>query len=92
MFEYKKGNKVRCKKFFKKEFYNFYNGTEYEVLNVYNIYDIETTQKNTFSSSIHIEIKCGKLWHTFNYEYFYKYFYSKKEIRQLKLNKIQKNV
>jgi len=93
MFEYKKGDKVRCKKFFKdiNNYIQFYNGSEYIIYNTYILYDVEVLP-NEFSSSNHIDIKSRKLTYSFNREKFYEHFYSKKELRKLKLNKIQKNV
>lgn len=75
MFEYKKGDMVRCKKYFKGY---FYEGSEYEIHNVYRY------------PKLYIHIK-GKLPLTLNGKVFYTYFYSKKEIRSLKLKKIEKN-
>ena len=47
---------------------------------------------NRIDISNHIDIKSRKLTYSFNREKFYEHFYSKKELRKLKLNKIQKNV
>lgn len=74
MFEYKIGDKVRCKKFRKGEIsnLNIYNGTEYNIVSVWFI-------GPTYSPIVRI----GGV--DFRIDEFYDYFYSKKEMRQMKL-------
>jgi len=89
MFEYKKGNKVRCKNFHKGpfSFLNVYEGTEYKIE---EIWQIAGSGDPIFKPGyIMIRINGVDFKGT---ETFYRYFFSKKEIRKLKLNKIQKNV
>ena len=76
--DYKKGDRVRCKKFYNSTFYKFYFGSEYEIMNVFD--EVQIIQIKTD----HVLI-C-----TFNIIEFNDYFYSKQEIRQLKLNKLNK--
>lgn len=89
MFEYKVGDEVRCKKFFKDKnrYTQFYEGSIYKITHVYQLYDIETSVKHTFAASKSVQVEN----YTFKEEDFYIYFYSKKEIRQMKLDKIDKN-
>lgn len=81
MFEYKKGDIVRCKRFFKDKnnYIQFYEGSEYKIHRVDILYDTETfPNSNTFSSTYYIEVKSGKLTYRFDKEKFYNHFYSKK--------------
>jgi len=85
IFEYGKDDVVRCKKFRKGiSQTNIYNGSEYHIESVWVIQ--EKKANNPPRGIIRIN-GVG-----FRIEEFYDYFYTKKEIRQLKLNKIDKNV
>ena len=88
IFEYKEDDMVRCKKFRKGDFehQNIYTGTEYRIS---NIWIIAGSGEPTFKPSRGV-IRVNGV--DFGIDEFYDYFYSKKEIRQLKLNKINKNV
>ncbi|MCF7796071.1 hypothetical protein K9M42_03175 [Patescibacteria group bacterium] len=83
-FEYKPGDIVRCKKFLKCDYFNFYNGSDYKILRLYHTKNDEVTK-------VRIDIKTSS--HTskiFSKDDFYKYFYSKSEIRKIKIKKIEK--
>lgn len=87
-FEYKEGDKVRCKKFYKRSFshLNLYNGSEYTIE---NIWIIAGSGDPSFKSSSIMVVVNGA--HFKSVTEFYNYFYSKKELRKLKLDKINKN-
>jgi hypothetical protein len=82
MFEYKQGDIVRCKIFYKGEYthLNLYSGSEYVISAIYGL-----TSPNKFFMVRISGTNFTKLE-------FHKTFYSKKEIRQLKLKKINRNV
>lgn len=82
-FEYKPGDIVRCKKFLKCDYFNFYNGSDYKILKLYHTKFGDITE-------IRIDIKNNTLSKIFSKENFYKYFYSKSEIRKIKIKKIEK--
>ncbi len=84
MFEYKEGDKVRCKKFYKDiyKIKNLYNGSMYVISHI-----LSFSSKSIFNSGYFSVYVGGNI---FNYDEFYEYFYSKKELRELKLNKINK--
>jgi len=88
MFEYKEGDKIKCKKFYKGEItrHNFYNGSEYIITSIYQI--AGSGEPNFKSSFLSIWIAAN----SFDREEFYEHFYSKKELRKLKLEHIKKNV
>jgi len=91
MFEYQEGDKLMCKKFFKDKdnLIQFYEGSIYNTYRVETLYNVETSDEQTFSASRYIEVKNGRLTYRFNEEEFYTHFYSKKEIRKLKLDQIE---
>ena len=86
-FEYKVDDKIRCKKFFKCEHSTiiFYNGSEYYIEDILETYD------SIIPRFIIVNTKCNlNKGFYFNMKDFEEVFYSKSEIRKLKLNKIKK--
>jgi len=86
-FEYKEGDKVRCKKFLKGRYShsNLYNGSEYIIENVYNTAGSGEPVFKPDGISIYVNANNFR-----SEDEFYEYFYSKKEIRKMKIDKINK--
>ena len=79
----KSGDLVRCKKFYKKSHIIFYEGSTYKVIHIYN-------QPYPFCGVDVTYQGGGNVYLT--KEAFEEYFYSEKEMRMLKLNKIKNNL